>query len=230
MSFLLQESADFLLLETGDKILLEQVLESSSVSPSLSPSASQSPSASSSRSVSPSASKSPSASSSLSVSPSASVSPSSSASASVSPSSSNSPSPSVGFADYTRQSVGALPTTDNDLSTPYSGQDLTDVSSINAVYVAQEGTTGYVIHQFKNFVGNITFCMLQFSGKADFSPASSPVLLQIFNQQTDAWETVATQNTVGAGADFTFDEYIADLTDYKTPENTISCRVWQELG
>ena len=174
-----------------------------SASPSLSPSASQSPSASESPSPSVSVSASPSLSPSLStspslspsLSPSSSKSPSPSVSVSASPSLSPSASPSLGYSQYTRGDLVALPGNDNDLETTYIAQDETDVSTKNDVRVDQTATSQYMIHQYKDFVGANTTCQVEWEGQVTLAPSSSTVYLQIYNQNTTTWETIDSDNS-----------------------------------
>lgn len=211
-----------------------------SPSPSLSPSASASPS--SSVSLSPSVSESRSPSSSLSPSPSVSesrspsLSPSPSSSVSLSPSVSESrsislsisPSPSVGFEDYTRGNYVALPTDDSDLEVNYSAQDYIDVSANDGVRVEQAGSSEFMIHQYRNFVGDAVSCQVYWDGQTDLSPNVSTVYLQIYNYNTTSWENVDSDNTTAMNTDFILVADIADLTNYKDASNVITCRVYQE--
>jgi len=156
-----------------------------------------------------------------------STSPSPSATPSNSPSSSPSASPSPGYENYTRGDYAALPGDDADLETPYIPQDYTDVSTDNGVRVAQTATDEYAIHEFKNYVGSETGCTVLWNGQTNNPPAINTVYLQIYNQDTDEWETIDTDNTTAASTDFNLTADIADLTDYKNGSLVISCRVYQ---
>lgn len=196
---------------------------SSSGSPSLSPSSSSSSSISSS--TSPSASVSPSSSTSSSVSPSASISPSSS----YSPSSSISASPSLGYEDYSRQGIqDFLPSNNDDLVTMYTTAEMAIVSQIDGVFVVQTGTDVYMIHQFKNFIGESTQVQLNWKGKSTETCSVSPITLQIFNQQSQLWQTVDQDGSAVAGADVTLTATILDTSFYIDPDQVITCRVFQE--
>lgn len=192
---------------------------SPSISPSLSESRSPSVSGSPSPSLSPSLSPSPSPSLSASLSPSVSESPS--------PSLSPSASPSAGYSVYTRGDYADLPTNDNDLESTYTETDETNVATKNDVRVAQTGTSQYMIHQFKNFVGSQTSCQVECELQTTLAPSSSTVYLQIYNRNTSAWVTIDSDNTSGADTDFTLIAEVADLTNYKDASNVISCRVYQ---
>jgi len=161
---------------------------SPSISPSVSPSVSLSPSIS--PSLSPSLSPSISPSISPSVSPSVSLSPSISPSLSASLSPSISPSPSPGWENYTKGDYANLPTGIVDLENAYSDQDYLDVDTKNDVRVSQTATGEYTIHQFKDYVGAESSCTLEWEGQTNQACTWSPVVLQIFNNNTPAWETV----------------------------------------
>lgn len=144
---------------------------------------------------------------------------------SISPSLSPSVSPSA--ANYTRGNYAALPGNDNDLETAYTAQDELDVATKNDVRVNQAATSEYALHQFKDYVGASNAANLEWEGQTNLAPSSSTVILQIYNQNTPAWETVDSDNTSLADTDFSLIADIADLTNYKDAENVISCRVYQ---
>jgi len=203
---------------------------SASISESATPSVSASVSESLSPSVSISLSPSVSASISVSLSPSVSESISISLSPSISVSLSASPSPSSGFADYTKGNYAELPANDDDLEEPYSAGDIANVATKNDEYVGQTGFLEYMIHQYKNFVGDQPSCQLEWEGQTTFAPTSSTVYLQIYNRITPGWETVDSDNFSNASTDFVLKADIADLTDYKDASNVISSRIYQLAG
>lgn len=204
---------------------------SPSRSPSASPSVSPSASPSASLSLSPSASPSESPSVSPSVSPSLSGSVSLSASPSVSPSGSQSLSPSISPSpppaeDYTKGDEATLPTGTTDLENAYTAQEVLDVETSNGVWVCQSATDEYAIHQFKNYVGtsqNITFT---WEGKTTISPATSNVVLQIYNVSTLSWETLDSDSSSSIGSNFTLTATVANMNDYVSG-GVVTCRVYQ---
>lgn len=121
----------------------------------------------------------------------------------------------------------SLPTDNADLTTAYSAQDYADVSSDNDVRVAISDSAKFVVHQYKNFVGTNTSCDLHWQGQTDLAPAIATVTLQIYNQSTPAWETVATNNSASAGADFDMNYHIVSLTNYRDADNVLSSRIYQ---
>lgn len=211
---------------------------SSSVSPSISPSASDSPSLSQSSSVSssispsnspslsPSSSISPSYSPSSSISPS--ISPSSSISPSNSPSLSPSASPSPGWAGYSRMEYETLPTNDDDLDILYTEDDYGKVSYIDNIYVDQSADPeNYSIHLFKDFVNIANTCNIECSLKTNLNPMWSTVYLQIFNRNTNEWETIDYNDSPDVDINFILESFISDLSNYKDGNNVVSCRIYQ---
>jgi len=132
----------------------------------------------------------------------------------------------TGSDGYTRGNYASLPTDDANLETEYTSGDNDDVATNNAVRVAQAADGEYAIHQFKDNVGNpgsINFlCNLQ----SDLASSTSDVVLQIYNYDTTAWETLDTESGEGAGSDFDLTGNVPDMTDYLSSE-WCCCRVYQ---
>ena len=198
-----------------------------SPSASLSPSSSASPSVSPSASLSPSASVSPSASLSPSSSLSASTSPSASASASQSPSNSISPSISGSYTLMSRGEYQSLPSNTNDLTTMYSEAEEVVVESQNNEYVEQTGSGKYLIHQFKTFIGNESYAAIEVELKSDLAPKYSPVYLQVFNQNSNQWETIDSDDESDANINFELFYIINNTISYIDNQKLITCRVYQ---
>ena len=203
---------------------------SESISGSPSESISGSPSESPSESVSGSPSES--VSGSPSESPSESISGSPSGSPSESPSGSPSGSPSAGtpLEIYSRGSYAALPGDDTNLETDYIVQDYLDVNADDGtrVSVAAEALSEYVIHQFKDLVHGMAGCYVGWNGQSALAPSVSTVRLQVYNYDTSEWENLDSDNVAAADTDFNLNKGIADLTDYKSPGQYLTCRVYQQ--
>jgi hypothetical protein len=145
----------------------------------------------------------------------------------LSPSSSGSASPSIGFTLYSRGDEPSLPTDTSDLETIYSEAEEINVSTSNDVRVEQTGTAQYMIHQFRDFVGEQNSCSLECELQSSLAPSSSTIYLQIYNNNTSEWVTVDSDNSSSADTDLILSTSIADLTDYKDGSNVIVCRVYQ---
>lgn len=98
----------------------------------------------------------------------------------------------------------------------------------NAVRVAQTATQQHMVHQFKNFVGSSVSCTPLCNLQSTLAASASTIYLQIYNQNTTTWDTIASNNTASANTDFDLTVNVPDLTNYKKANNTISCRVYQE--
>jgi hypothetical protein len=133
----------------------------------------------------------------------------------------------LGYTGYTRGNYAALPSDDADLETNYSAQDVTDVETNNNVRVGQVATGEYMVHQYKNFVGADSQCVLTWEGQSTLAPSASAIVLQIYNRVTPGWETVDSDNTTAVNTDFTLTAAIGDLTNYKDAGNVISSRIYQ---
>ena len=121
-----------------------------------------------------------------------------------------------------------MPSDDADLETAYSVGDVSDVATKDDVRVGQTGTSQYMIHEYKDYVGENASCHLEWEGMTTLAPSSSTVYLQIYNRDTSEWETVDSDNTSASDADFVLEGNIADLSNYKDTNSVISCRVYQE--
>ena len=140
-----------------------------------------------------------------------------------------SPSPSPGWENYSRTASVGLPVNDNDLPTPYSTSDYTDVSTSNNVRVAQSASLGDIaMHQYKDFASVATTCTIDWEGQTDEDPALNAVYLQIYNHNTTTWDTLASNSVASPNVDFTISVSVSDLTNYKDGSNVISCRIWQQ--
>lgn len=113
------------------------------------------------------------------------------------------------------------------METNYSAQNITDVATNDAIRVSQTGQLEYMVHQFKDFVGTNTECILSWDGQSDLAPSTSTVYLQIYNRNTTTWDTIDSDAITGANTDFILTATVADLTNYKDAGNVISCRVYQ---
>ena len=174
---------------------------SSSVSPSVSPSISPSSSTSPSSSISPSASNSPSASISLS--------------------------PSASYRMYTKGDEETLPIGTDDLETYYTEQEEINVENSDNLRVPQTGAEQYMLHSFKNFVEQAPSCTVIWEGRSTLAPSVSPVYLQVYNHNTDEWETIDSNNTAPDDTDFELRDTINDMDDYRNENQLIFCRVYQ---
>lgn len=105
---------------------------------------------------------------------------------------------------YSRESKASLPTTATILSTVFSSSEVTDVGTDDGTRVDIAGADGYVITNFAdendNNTDNITF---EWNGQSNIPTSRSTVYLQIYNFNSESWETLDSDNSTAAATDFT---------------------------
>lgn len=121
-----------------------------------------------------------------------------------------------------------MPSDNTDLETAYSVSDYEDVSTNNGVRVAQTGFMQYMLHQFKDHVGEVSSCTVEWEGQSTLAPSASIVKLQIFNHTSGEWDDVDTDSASDADTDFTLTNSVDVSANYKDASNVITCRVYQE--
>jgi hypothetical protein len=150
---------------------------------------------------------------------------------SVSPSLSASPSPSPGYQGYTRGDYADLPADDTDLETAYTEGDITTVATNDEERVTQSASGQYAIHQYKEYAGAETKCIIEWEGQSSTAPSAATIYLQVYNRSgTPEWETLDSNNTESADTDFSLTGDIADLTNYKDGNTVVSFRVYQFIA
>lgn len=133
------------------------------------------------------------------------------------------------YLTWTTSTVG-LPTTSANLQNPYNVWMYSDVAADDGDYVIQFGSE-YVISEFKyrNPRGNNTDNIaITWKGRSTESTVTSSILLQIYNQNSSAWETIASENRQPADVDFVLSgKQTANLSNYYDASNIVSARVYQ---
>jgi len=133
---------------------------------------------------------------------------------------------------YSKEIKVSLPTDDANLSPFYNTGEEADVEADDDVYVDLEvTTTGYAIHLFKLLnTNNTDKIYITFKGRSTVAPSSSSVLLQIYNRNSSAWETIATNSVASANSKFTITgNQSTDLSNYYDGSYIISTRVYQQI-
>jgi hypothetical protein len=131
------------------------------------------------------------------------------------------------YVEYTRGSYNSLPTDDANLATRYTPQDYIKVSEIDGIYVDQTGEYQYMIHEFKDTIQVANTCTVTWVGKTNLPPSISPIILEIYNRDTELWDQLDSDNSSPSYSNLTLTSEINDLTDYKDTNNYICCRVYQ---
>jgi hypothetical protein len=155
---------------------------------------------------------------------------SSSSSSSSSSLSSSSSSSSSSTAVYTREANAALPSSDTDLATAFTAEDLTKVAIVDAIYVPLNGAQNdYALFMFKDSISGANVLTATWTGKSSIAPSASTAYLQIYNYDSTAWETLDSDNLTAANTDFTLTGSItSNLANYLTGGKAC-CRMYQRL-
>lgn len=134
---------------------------------------------------------------------------------------------------FTDETKASLPSNDANLVYVYNATDITNVDSDNDVFVDLNATsTGYAIHQFKKVNTNSTDKIdITIKVKSTVATSSKNVLLQIYNRNSSAWETIDTESIAGANTEFTLSASVTtNLAYYYDANNVISIRVYQQIA
>jgi len=133
--------------------------------------------------------------------------------------------------NYTREANASLPADNTNLSTQYSVTDVSDVSTDDATRVAVVAANDeYALHQYKlNLPSNTKTIYVKWNGQSNVAPSTSSVLLQIYNYNSTAWETLDTDSTSAADTDLTLEGVqSASLSNYHGTDDEVSVRVYQK--
>ena len=133
--------------------------------------------------------------------------------------------------DFSRQAQSTLPSTASDLSTTYSGAETSEVYNDSGTYVTIGGASAsYAVHQFKSDLQDNTHpIVVKWIGQSSVAASLSAIYLQIFNNNSGAWETLASNTTSAANADVTLEGVqSSNLSYYYGTNNQVAVRVYQQ--
>lgn len=121
--------------------------------------------------------------------------------------------------------TGGLDEVDPDVSKNYQ-----NVSVDDSDYFIQYGSE-YMIQEYKrdwtNNTDNPTFT---WKGRSTESTLVSPILVQIYNQNSAVWETLATVNKIPADTDFQVTvSQSTNLSNYYDSKNIVTFRIYQQV-
>lgn len=136
----------------------------------------------------------------------------------------------IGGAEYSRENASGLETDTSTLSTAFSSQDYTDVATDDDTFLDLEGSSQYFKLLFKRANSSADSITVTWKGKSTLAPSSSTVYLQIYNQNTSAWEALDNDASTGANTEFTLTGSItSNQSNYYDTDMVVSCRVYQEV-
>jgi len=137
-------------------------------------------------------------------------------------------------ADYTREDNKLLPANDDNLSTAFTGHEYDAVKLDDGTYVGQKFNF-HMLFEWKDMNPNSNntdkikpSCKI----KSSLAPSISAMYLQVYNQTTSTWVTIATNNIADANVEFTINgSQFAEVDNFYKEDNGdywVSCRVYQE--
>lgn len=119
--------------------------------------------------------------------------------------------------DYSRENTQILSADDSDLATVFTTAEEDIVSIDNGTFVTLTGSTGFLEGKFKQkgFATNTKVVECNIAARFTIAPSSANVLLQVYNQNSSAWETIETESTAGSNEKFTMKGVVnTNLSDY----------------
>jgi len=114
----------------------------------------------------------------------------------------------------------------------YGAEDEADVSTDNGVRVPIAGSTNYLAHEFKRVNNtNQDSVTVLVNMQTSIAPSVVPVYLQVWNENTDLWETIDTNNSSQANEDFDLTANItSNIANYYDSQYTVTFRVQQYIN
>lgn len=136
----------------------------------------------------------------------------------------------AGFVQLTYTTNQAPPSTSNDLVNPFNSIQYGNVSTNDGGYQIQTGSQ-VIIQEYKslhqNNTDNINFTWW---GRSTVAPSVSPFYVQVYNQNTLSWQTVASQTTQPADTDFGITVSITTTPgNYYNTSNQVIFRTYQQV-
>lgn len=130
---------------------------------------------------------------------------------------------------YSRGNYGTLPTDDTDLETAFGSGEYPTVAADDGSRIDQAAGEQNKIFLFKQkAAASDKSIPVEWNGQSDIAPSLKEVFLQIYNRNSAAWETLASNNVAAADIDFTIEGLQStDLSYYYDASFWVACRVYQ---
>jgi len=130
---------------------------------------------------------------------------------------------------YSRGNYAVLPSDDSDLENIFIPAEYDQVAVDDGDRVVQEATGEYSVFLFRDRHSSQEDIKRTWNGQSDRSAGDSIIYLQIFNRNTELWETIDSDNISPAGTDFNLEMNITTgLDDYYDGDFWVACRIYQE--
>lgn len=127
---------------------------------------------------------------------------------------------------------GALapPLTNANLINLFTSTQVSNVAADDGDYFVEYGSE-YMIREYKkDWTNNVDSIYFTWRGRTTYDTRVSPMLIQIYNQSSLAWETLATANTIPADIDFSVTvSKTTNLSNYYDASNIVTFRSYQQV-
>jgi hypothetical protein len=131
--------------------------------------------------------------------------------------------------DYTMGDYAALPSDDADLETDFTAANYTSVEDDDADRVPQAANgEEFAVVQFRDKFTAEQAISVSWNGQTSQAPSESTVYLQIYNHNSNLWETLDSESAAGADVDFDLEGSKSSDLSYYFDNNWVTCRVYQE--
>jgi hypothetical protein len=88
-----------------------------------------------------------------------------------------------------------------------------------------------MIQEFKkDWTNSVDVPTFTYTGRSTYSTLLSPILIQIYNQNSSQWETLATINKIPADTDFTTTvTQSTNIANYYDSKSIVTFRIYQQV-
>lgn len=126
--------------------------------------------------------------------------------------------------------TSGLPTTGSSVTNAFTSPLVADVSGDDEDYFIEFGSD-YMIREYKkDWINNTDTPSFTWRGRTTESTVTSPMLIQIYNVNSGAWETLAVANKVPADTDFSVTvSQTTNVSNYYDANNIVTFRSYQQV-
>lgn len=118
----------------------------------------------------------------------------------------------------------------SDLINSFTNAMYSDVGGDDGDYFIEYGSEFMIREYKKRWTNNTDNIFFTWRGRSTLSSLISPILIQIYNISTDAWETLASATTVPADTDFSVTvSQTTNLSNYYDANKIVTFRSYQQV-
>ncbi len=131
--------------------------------------------------------------------------------------------------NYSRSAEDDLPLTSANGDILFNPTEYVEVAAEDNTYATQTATNQWCLFIFKDRgIANTEDIHVTWQGKSNVAPSVSTVYLQIYNTNSNTWETMSSDSTSSAGVNFTLvGDITSNQTHYYDASLWVTCRIYQ---